>query len=76
VQGRRIAVLADTCPTCGSVDVFHAGRKLGRVSLYSAKAAHRQVRWLPLQSGTRTGSVVIRTTSSKAVYVDGIAVLH
>jgi hypothetical protein len=76
VQGRRVAVLADTCPTCGALDVFHAGRKLGRVSLYSAKAAHRQVRWLPLQPSSRTGSVVLRSTSSRAVYVDGVVVVH
>lgn len=76
VQGRRIVLVVTTCPTCGSVDVYHAGIRLGRVSLYSAKAAYRQLRWLPLQSVTRTGTVVVRTTSSKGVYVDGVAVLH
>ena len=76
VQGRRIVLVATTCPTCGSVDVYHAGIRLGRVSLYSAKAAYRQLRWLPLQSVTRTGTVVVRTTSSKPVYLDGVAVVH
>jgi len=76
VQGRRIVLVATTCPTCGSVDVYHAGIRLGRVSLYSAKTAYRQLRWLPLQSVTRTGTVVVRTTSSKVVYVDGVAVVH
>jgi hypothetical protein len=76
VQGRRIALVATTCPTCGSVDVYHAGIKLGRVSLYSAKTAYRQLRWLPLQPVTRTGTVLLRTTSSNVVYIDGVAVLH
>lgn len=76
VKGRRIAVVATTCPTCGAVDVYHAGVKIGRVSLYSAKTSYRQIRWLPLQSVTRTGSVVVRTTSTKTVVVDGIAVWH
>jgi hypothetical protein len=76
VQGRRIAVVATTCPTCGSVDVFHAGRKLGRVSLHSATTVHRQVRWLPSQPATRTGTVVVRSTSAKTVYQDGMAVRH
>lgn len=76
VQGRRIVLVVTTCPACGSVDVYHAGIRVGRVSLYSAKAAARQLRWLPLQSVTRTGTVVVRTTSSKVVYVDGVAVLH
>jgi len=75
-QGRRVVLVATTCPTCGSVDVYHAGIRLGPVSLYSAKAAYQQLRWLPLQSVTRTGSVVVRTTSSKGVYIDGVAVLH
>lgn len=76
VQGRRIALVATTCSTCGSVDVYHAGVKLGRVNLYSATTSYRQLRWLPLQSVTRTGSVVIRTTSSKPVYIDGVAAWH
>lgn len=76
VQGRRLVLVVTTCPTCGTVDVYHAGIRLGRVSLYSAKAAYRQLRWLPHQSVTRTGTVVVRTTSSKGVYIDGVAVFH
>ena len=76
VQARRIAVVVTTCPTCGAVDVYHAGTKLGRVSLYSSTAAHRQVRWLPLQSASRTGSVVVRTASAKISVIDGIVVAH
>lgn len=76
VQARRIAVVVTTCATCGAVDVYHAGVKLGRVSLYSATPAYRQIRWLPLQAVTRTGTVVIKTTSSKTVLIDGLAVWH
>lgn len=76
VQARRVAIVVTTCPTCGAVDVYHAGVRLGRVSLYSATTVYRQIRWLPLQTVTRTGSVVIRTTSTKASGVDGLAVMH
>ena len=76
VQGRRLAIVVTTCPTCGAVDVYHAGVRLGRVSLYSATTSYRQIRWLPLQSVTRTGSVVVRTSSSKTSVLDGIAVWH
>jgi hypothetical protein len=76
VQGRRVVLVATTCPTCGSVDVYHAGVKLGRVSLTSARTASRQLRWLPLQQVSRTGTLVVRTTSSSKVLVDGVAVLH
>ncbi len=76
VQARRLAIVVTTCSTCGAVDVYHAGVKLGRVSLYSATTAYRQVRWLPLQSVTRTGTVILKTTSTKATIVDGLAALH
>jgi hypothetical protein len=76
VQGRRIALVVTTCPTCGVVDVYHAGVKIGRISLYSSRTAYRQIRWLPLQSVTRTGTVVVRTVGSKRVYIDGFAVQH
>ena len=76
VQGRRIGLVVATCSTCGVVDVYHAGVKVGRVSLYSSRTAYRQVRWLTLQSVTRKGTVTVRTVNSRSVYLDGIAVQH
>lgn len=76
VRGRHLAVVATTCASCGSVDVYHAGVKLGRVNLYSATTRTRQVLWLPLESVTRTGTVTVRSTSTRPVVVDGLAVLH
>ena len=76
VQGRRLALVATTCSTCGTVDVYHAGVKLGRVSLYSVTTKTRQVLWLPLQTVTRTGTVTIRSVSGKQVLIDGLAVTH
>jgi hypothetical protein len=49
---------------------------LGRVSLYSATTSFRQIRWLPLQSVTRTGTVVLKTASSRTTLVDGLVVWH
>ncbi|WP_460626778.1 hypothetical protein [Intrasporangium mesophilum] len=76
VQSRRLALVATTCSTCGTVDVYHAGVKLGRVSLYSSTTKARQVLWLPLQTVTRTGTVTIRSVSAKQVLIDGLAVTH
>ena len=76
VQARQIALVVTTCPTCGVVDVYHAGVKIGRIGLYSPGAAYRQIRWLPLRSVTRTGTVVVRTVGSRRVYVDGLAIQH
>jgi hypothetical protein len=76
VRGRRIAVVATTCSTCGSVDVYHAGVKLGRLSLYSATTRTRQVKWLPLESVTRYGTVTVRSTGTRQVIIDGLAIAH
>jgi hypothetical protein len=75
VQACRIALVVTTCPTCGAVEVYHAGTRLGRVSLSSSTTAHRQVRWLP-QSVSRTGNLVVRTTSAKSSVIDGVVVAH
>ena len=76
VRGRRIALVATTCATCGSVDVYHAGVKLGRVSLYSSTTKTRQVKWLPLQSVTRTGTLTVRSAGTRPVLLDGVAIVH
>jgi len=76
VRGRHLAVVATTCATCGSVDVYHAGVRLGRVNLYSSTTKTRQVLWLPLETVTRTGTVTVRSTSTRPVVLDGLAVLH
>ncbi|KRE42787.1 hypothetical protein [Knoellia sp. Soil729] len=76
VSARRISLVATTCSTCGSVDVYHAGVKLGRVSLYSSTTKVRQVKSLPLQSVTRKGTVAVRSTSTRPVYIDALAVTH
>jgi len=76
VRGRHLAVVATTCASCGSVDVYHAGVKLGRVNLYSSTTRTRQVLWLPLETATRTGTVTVRSASTRPVVIDGLAVLH
>lgn len=76
VQSRRLAIVAMTCATCGSVDVYQGGVRLGRISLHSTKTAYRKVLWAPLQSTSRTGTVVLRTTSAATVTIDGLVVQH
>jgi hypothetical protein len=76
VTARRLAVVAATCPSCGAVDVYHAGTRIGRVNLVSPRTSYRQSRWLPLQPTTRTGTVVLRTVNARPVRIDGIAVQH
>lgn len=72
VHVRRVAVVVRTCPSCGSVDVFVGSRKIGTVSTYSSTTRYRVVKYLPLQSVTRTGTFLLRTTSSRPVAVDAV----
>lgn len=76
VQGRQISVVGTVCATCGYVDVYHAGVRIGRIGFSGAKTAARQEKFLPLQSATRTGTVTIRAVDSRQVYVDAIVVRH
>ncbi len=67
-------LVATRCPGCGSVEVRVGGRLLGTVSL-AAPVTQRQVLVpLPGAGTTRTGPLVLRTTSSRPVHVDGVAV--
>lgn len=75
VRGRRVALVATTCPRCGSVSVRLGRAWLGRVSLRSASVRHTRV--LPVASfaGVRTGSLTVRvTTSGRPVPVDGVVI--
>lgn len=65
VQARRLAVVVTTCLTCGAIDVTHAGVYLGRISLTSTTTQAKQLRWLPLQSTARTGTVTLRTLNTR-----------
>ena len=76
VQARRVGVLVTTCSGCGSVDVYLAGTRLGAVSTSASSTAYRQVRWLPQLAAARTGALELRTTSSRRVIIDGVALGH
>lgn len=70
-QGRRAFIVATLCSTCGSVDVYLGSTKLGRVSLYSATTKYKRVLWLPALSTSRGGTLLLKSTSSRPVIVDG-----
>ncbi|HYN66357.1 MAG TPA: hypothetical protein VES93_05665, partial [Ornithinibacter sp.] len=76
VAARRIGIIATTCSTCGSLDVWVGGAYAGRVSLVSSTRRTKQVKWLPTFPSTRTGTLTLRTTSARATIVDGVLVSH
>ena len=72
LQTRRLALVASTCATCGSVAVYWNGSLLRTVSLRSATTRVKQLLYVVDFGTVRSGTVVLRTTSTRAVYVDGL----
>ena len=71
-QLHRVAIVAATCSTCGSVDVYVGSRLLGVISLHSARLHRRVLMVLPL-FGMRTAPVILKVASSgKTVQIDGV----
>jgi hypothetical protein len=72
---RHVGIVATTCPTCGTVAIYVAGALIGTVNL-AASTTHTQVIKL-LAAGGRTGTVVLKVTSSgRLVAIDGLVVSH
>ncbi|HET6967557.1 MAG TPA: hypothetical protein VFI44_04720 [Ornithinibacter sp.] len=76
VSARQVGIVATTCSGCGSLDVWVGGTYAGRVSLAATSWRPKQVKWLPTFSSTRTGTVTVRSTSTRLVVVDGLLVRH
>jgi alpha-tubulin suppressor-like RCC1 family protein len=75
VVARRIALLATTCPTCGTVKVYWGSTLLRTVSLHSDTTVNRKLITVASYSGARTGTLTIRVTSSgRKVIIDGVAI--
>jgi hypothetical protein len=71
VAARQVTVLARTCSSCGALDVYLDGRKIGRVSLYSSTSRYRVLKTLPATS-LRSGTLVLKSTTSRSSSIDGV----
>lgn len=75
VVARRIALLATTCPGCGTVRVYWQGSLIKTISLDTPTVVHRRLITVASFPLTRVGTLVIRvSSSSKWVIVDGVAI--
>jgi GH25 family lysozyme M1 (1,4-beta-N-acetylmuramidase) len=73
VYTRRIAVLADTCATCGSVTISLGGQVVGTYSLHSAAPAHGVVIATPQFSTLRSGKLEIAVAGAHSpVEIQGV----
>lgn len=74
-HGKRYALVATTCRSCGSVTVSQGGRTLRKISLRTAGTHHRRVFPIASFATVHTSKVVVTITSHrKPVRVDGIVV--
>lgn len=70
----RLALVATTCPTCGSVKVSIGSQSLGTVRLYSSTRKNKQIKVLPSFS-PKSGTVkVTSTTTGKPVLIDALGI--
>ena len=69
----QVGLVATTCAKCGAVRVYLGSRYLGSVNLHAASTHYRQV-FLLRAFSRRTGTISVRTTSSRLVQIDGIVI--
>ena len=75
VVAKQLALVARTCPKCGSVRVFWNGVVVKKISLRASPGATKQVFKIPAFATQQTGTVRIEVTSTrKPVNIDGLEV--
>ena len=75
VVARRIAIVATTCSTCGSVRVYWGSTLLRTISLRSATTVNKKLITVTTFTSTRRGTLTIKVYSSgKKVLIDGLAI--
>lgn len=73
VRGRKLYLVAKTCPRCGEVTVRLGERWLKRVSLRSAQVRHRRLLPVAAFARIRSGTLKVRvSTDGKPVAIDGL----
>jgi PKD repeat protein len=73
LQYRRLWLVATTCPSCGTVAIYHNGKLLKSVNLASATTRNQVVIPIADESRVRSGSITIVVTSrSRPVLIDGL----
>lgn len=72
---RRLALVASTCSTCGTVKVYLGSTLLKTVSLKSSTTKRRVVIPIDLSASIRSGTVTLKQASGgKPVIIEGLAI--
>jgi hypothetical protein len=73
VKARRLALVATTCPTCGSVQVYWGTKLLKAVSLKSATTVNKKLITITTFSSLSAGTLSLKVYGSgKKVMIDGV----
>ena len=73
VRGRRIGVLAATCPSCGVVAVYIGTQYVGRVNLHSSGIQYKRL-FMLRPFALRSGTVKLVTRGAHLVQIDGLVI--
>ncbi|MFE7329402.1 fibronectin type III domain-containing protein, partial [Streptomyces sp. NPDC057565] len=73
VQAKHLALVATRCASCGSIGVYWNGALIKKIDLYAAKAQHKAILDIATFNGIRSGTLTLRTLSSRTVQIDGTA---
>jgi hypothetical protein len=75
VHAKRLAIVATTCTTCGSVKVYWNGVLIKTQSLYSATTVNKRLLTVVVWTSIHIGTLAIKpATSGKASIIDGVAI--
>ena len=75
VYARRIAIVATTCPTCGSISVYWGSTFLKTISLKSTTTVNKKLLVVTTFASARAGTLTIKVyTSGKKVILDGVVI--
>jgi len=75
VKVKRLALVATTCPTCGSVKVYLGSKLLKTVSLKSTATVNKKLITVYTFSAVTSGTLSITvSTSGKKVLIDGVVI--
>jgi hypothetical protein len=73
IKAKRIAIVATTCPTCGSVKVYLGTTLLKSISLKSATTINKRLITVKVYTSVKTGTIVIKPgTAGKKTIIDGL----
>ncbi len=73
VQARRIALVATTCSTCGTVGVYFNGVLIKTVSLKASTTTYKRIIAVADFGVAKGGTVVVKTLNTGRTYIDGVA---